>query len=311
MELTGNTFFFPWEVSLEEWLQNTLGSTGTGIISFFSAFGEEIILILVLGVLYWWFDKKTGKRVGLSALAAMTWNAEVKNIFLRRRPYMDHEGIKILRVVEPSADPMDIAAQGYSFPSGHSANASSVYASLAFALKKKWMTALAVILPLLVGCSRVVVGAHYPTDVLVGWTLGLLAVGAVSLLSSRVKNELALYGILLLTAVPGFFFCRSEDYFTSVGLLIGFMAGTLLEERKVSFENTRNVLSGILRVVGGIAIYFLLNKLLKLPFSSDFLNGGSTGAHLIRTARYAVIAFIEFGIYPMAFAPLERRFKKK
>jgi len=63
------------------------------------------------------------------------------------------------------------------------------------------------------------------------------------------------------------------------------------------------VLSGILRVVGGIAIYFLLNKLLKLPFSSDFLNGGSTGAHLIRTARYAVIAFIEFGIYPMAFAP--------
>ena len=151
MELTGNTFFFPWEVSLEEWLQNTLGSTGTSIISFFSAFGEEIILILVLGVLYWWFDKKTGKRVGLSALAAMTWNAEVKNIFLRRRPYMDHEGIKILRVVEPSADPMDIAAQGYSFPSGHSANASSVYASLAFALKKKWMTALAVILPLLSG----------------------------------------------------------------------------------------------------------------------------------------------------------------
>ena len=48
MELTGNTFFFPWEVSLEEWLQNTLGSTGTSIISFFSAFGEEIILILVL-----------------------------------------------------------------------------------------------------------------------------------------------------------------------------------------------------------------------------------------------------------------------
>ncbi|MBR2822993.1 MAG: phosphatase PAP2 family protein [Clostridia bacterium] len=305
MELTGNTFFFPWEVSLEEWLQANLGSTGTGIISFFSAFGEEMILILVMGLLYWVLDKKMGKRVGLSVLAAMTWNAQFKNIFLRRRPYMDHEGIQILRVVEPSADPMDLAAQGYSFPSGHSANASSVYASLAAELKKKWMTALAVVLPLLVGCSRVVVGAHYPTDVMVGWVLGLLAVLIVRLLSGRIRNELALNGIVLLTAVPGFFFCRSEDYFSSVGLMIGFMLGSMLEEKKVNFENTRNVLFGILRLVGGFAIYFLLNTALKMPFSKDFLSGGSTGALLVRAARYAIVAFVEFGIYPMIFAKAE------
>ena len=311
MELTGNTFFFDWEVALEEWLQTSLGSAGTDIISFFSAFGEEIVLILVMGVLYWWFDKKIGKRVGLSALTAMTWNAEVKNIFVRRRPYMDHGKIKILRVVEPSADPMDIAAQGYSFPSGHSANASSVYSSLAFSLRKKWMTALAIALPLLVGFSRIVVGAHYPTDVMAGWILGLLAVGMVTLLIGHVKNELALYGILLLTVVPGFFFCRSDDYFTSVGLMIGFMAGTLLEERKVNFENTKNVLFGFLRVLGGFAIYFLLNKLLKMPFSKDFLSGGSTAAQLVRTARYTIIAFIEFGIYPMAFAPIEKLLARK
>ena len=48
MELTGNTFFFPWEVGLEQWLQSHLGTAGTGIMSFFSAFGEEIILILIL-----------------------------------------------------------------------------------------------------------------------------------------------------------------------------------------------------------------------------------------------------------------------
>jgi membrane-associated phospholipid phosphatase len=46
-----------------------------------------------------------------------------KNIALRRRPYFDHESIHILRVVEPEADIYDIAAQGYSFPSGHSTNA--------------------------------------------------------------------------------------------------------------------------------------------------------------------------------------------
>ncbi len=311
MELTGNTFFFPWEVGLAQWLQANLGSTGTNIVSFFSAFGEEIILILILGFLYWWYDKDIGKRIGLTALVSINWNAEIKNIFLRRRPYMDHEGIRILRVVEPTADPMDISAQGYSFPSGHSSNAASVYVALAKELKRKWMTALAVALPLLVGFSRVAVGAHYPTDVAVGWVQGLLAVLLVSLLEKKIKNRLLMYGILLLSTVPGFFFCRSEDYFTGMGLLIGFMAGTLLEEKKVNFQNTRNILFGIMRLVGGFAVYFLVNQLLKLPFSRDFLDSGSTGALLIRTVRYAVVAFTEFGIYPMLFPLVESRFPGK
>jgi len=306
MELTGNTFFFPWEVSLEQWLQSHLGPVGTGIMSFFSAFGEEIILILILGILYWWYDKDVGKRVGLTALTAMCWNAEIKNLVLRLRPYMAHpEEIKILRVIEPDAHPMDISAQGYSFPSGHSANAASVYAAIARELKKKWATVLAVALPLLVGFSRVVVGAHYPTDVMAGWAVGLLATLVVSLLTSRIRSKPALYGILLLTALPGLFFCKSKDYYTSVGLMIGFMAGTLLEEKTVHFENTRNILFGVLRLAGGFAIYFLLNKLLKLPFSGELLDGGSTGALLIRCARYAVIGFAEFGLYPMIFSRVE------
>ena len=43
MALTGNTFFFGWEVSLMEWLQANLGSGFIGVISFFSAFGEELV----------------------------------------------------------------------------------------------------------------------------------------------------------------------------------------------------------------------------------------------------------------------------
>ena len=46
----------------------------------------------------------------------------------------------------------------------------------------------------------------------------------------------------LITAVPGFFFCKSADYFTAMGLMIGFMGGTLLDDRCVHFENTRKPL---------------------------------------------------------------------
>ena len=309
MATTGSTFFFPWEVSLMEWLQAHVGGAGISIISLFSMFGEELMLILILGFVYWSFDKKLGRMMGLSAIMGLTWNTMVKNVALRRRPYFDHEGIKILRVVEPKADIYDIAAQGYSFPSAHSTNAVTVFASLAINLRKRWVTVLAIVIPLLTGISRCVVGAHYPTDVLAGWLLGMISVLIVHVLQKRVNNTLALYGILLVTAIPGFFYCRSEDYFTSMGLLIGFMGGTLLDDRCVRFENTRKPIWMVARVLGGVAVYFALNTVLKLPFPKEFLSGGSTAALLVRCARYAIVAFVDFGVYPMLFG-LEGRADK-
>jgi membrane-associated phospholipid phosphatase len=309
MATTGSTFFFPWEVSLMEWLQAHVGGAGISIISLFSMFGEELLLILILGFVYWSYDKKLGRTMGLSAIMGLTWNTMVKNVALRRRPYFDHEGIKILRVVEPKADIYDIAAQGYSFPSAHSTNAVTMFASLAINLRKRWVTVLAIVIPLLTGISRCVVGAHYPTDVLAGWLLGVISVLIVRVLQKRVNNTLALYGILLVTAIPGFFFCRSEDYFTSMGLLIGFMGGTLLDDRCVRFENTRKPIWMIARVLGGVAVYFALNTVLKLPFPKEFLSSGSIAALLVRCARYAIVAFVDFGVYPMLFG-LEGRADK-
>ena len=306
MPVIGNTFFFSWEVSLMEWLQAHIGSTGISIISLFSMFGEELLLILIVGFVYWSYDKKLGRTIGLSAIMGLSWNTMAKNVALRRRPYFDHENIKILRVVEPEADIYDIAAQGYSFPSGHSTNAASVFCSLASGIRKRWTTAAAILLPLLTGFSRFVVGAHYPTDVLAGWLLGVISVMVVQLLQKKVKNTLCLYGILLVLTVPGFFYCKTADYFTAMGLLIGFMGGTLLEDYCVRFEKTRKPLWMALRVLGGLAIYLVLSTLLKLPFSKEFLSGGTTAALLVRCARYAIIAFVEFGVYPMLF-----KFEKK
>lgn len=309
MAATGNTFFFNWEVSLMEWLQSHIGGVGIAIISFFSMFGEELLMILIVGFVYWSYDKKLGRTMGLSAIMGLTWNTMAKNVALRRRPYFDHEGIKILRVVEPQADIYDIAAQGYSFPSGHSTNAVTAFASLAINLRKRWVTVIAIVIPLLTGISRIVVGAHYPTDVLAGWLLGAISVLIVQQLQKRMNNTLALYGILLLTAVPGCFYCKSADYFTSVGLLIGFMGGTLLEDRCVRFENTRRPIWMAVRVLGGAAVYFALNTVLKLPFSKEFLSGSSAASLLVRCVRYAIIAFVDFGVYPMLFR-LERRADK-
>ena len=306
----GATFFSEWEMQLMEWLQAHIGSEGIvfWILSNLSAFGEEILLIAIMGFLYWGLNKEFGKYIGLNVLIANVWNPMVKNVVLRLRPYMVAEksgyAIKALRPVDNSKDVMDVAAHGYSFPSGHSSNAVTAYGSLAAHEKKnKLLWALAIILPLLVGFSRVFVGVHYPTDVFAGWALGIVIVLLIPFLRRKIKNRWLFYAVLLLTTLPGFFFCKTDDYFSSFGMLLGFMLAEPFEERFVNFENTKNIIRCILHTIGGAILYFVLNEVLKMPFPKEILDAGDVVAHLIRTVRYAIVIFVVIGVYPMLFKP--------
>ena len=303
--MTGTVFFFEWEMRLMEWLQAHIGNSGFGfwLLSNLSAFGEELLLIVIMGFLYWGLSKEFGKYIGLNVLIANVWNPMIKNVVMRLRPYfVPGYNIKPLRPVDSSKDVMDVAAQGYSFPSGHSSNAVTAYGSLAAHEKRnKILWTLAIVLPLLVGFSRVFVGVHYPTDVLGGWALGIIIVLLIPFLRKKIKNRWLFYAVLLLTTLPGFFFCKTDDYFSSFGMLLGFMLAEPFEEKFVKFENTKNIVRCILRTIGGGILYFGLNTVLKLPFPKALLDAGDFAAHLIRTLRYTVVIFTVIGVYPMLF----------
>ena len=299
-----------WEANLIEWMQAYFNSPGLFVKVFAFLGSESGLLLLVLIAMFCW-NKKAGQKLALMVSSLNIWLPMIKSVVLRPRPYMDYpDRVKAQVLVKEDALAQDVAAQGYSFPSMHTASVTALYFTLAKEAKKKWLWILASVLSVLVGVSRVVAGMHYPTDVLAGWILGFAVIGVFSLLDRYVHKEWLYYMILLVSALPGIFYVRTNDYFTSLGCLIGAVAAICFERKYISYQETRRIPAMILRLIGALLVYFVVNTLLKLPFDKEFLAGAGLGALLIRAGRYAIIMFLIMGVYPMIFPLFERIGKK-
>ena len=308
----GNTMFFPWEPSFIMALQSVMGPALTWLMSLITNFGEELILIIVMGFIYWCYDKELGKRAGTNIVLCVVLNPLLKNVVMRRRPYMDHPGIRCLKATDSTADIYDVAAQGYSFPSGHAMNSTTIYGSIArYEKSGKALQIGACVLTFVVGLSRVMLGVHYPTDVLVGWAVGLMIIFLVPWLQKKIRNRWLFHLLLVLLSCSGIFYCHTNDYYSALGLMIGFFLAIPFEERFVRFKSVdlngaKSILWCFLRILGGGLIYYVLNTVLKLPFSKSFLESQTAGAFLVRTIRYSIVTFIAIGVYPMIFKYVEK-----
>lgn len=297
----GNTFYFNWEVQLMYFLQQHLGPFGTSIISFITMFGDETLSVVILGYIYWAYNKEFGIYLGKNVVVANIINPVSKNFFIRRRPYFDHPQIKCLKAPESAADPMDIVQQGYSFPSGHSTNAAVIYGSIASYIRKSGVVIFCSCLILAVGVSRFCLGVHYPTDVLVGWAMGFACIWLIPRIERLFPRKWQFYLAIVCISLLGFLVCDTTDYYSCMGLMIGFFGGNLFEEKYVRFENTASIIEGIVRVIGGLLVYLILNTVLKLPFSKEFLESATYAAFLVRTIRYSIVVFVMIGLYPICF----------
>lgn len=93
------------------------------------------------------------------------------------------------------------ALQTHGFVSGHTLTAFLVAALVFYSYQTRWVYC-AVLVAMLVGVSRIMVGAHWPADVLigalVGWGGGMLAITLANAMSQKAEKYLALLGMALL-----------------------------------------------------------------------------------------------------------------
>ena len=303
----GNAFWFSWEPGVITFLQSRVTPLLQKFCEAITFFGDEYAMILIIGFLYWGYKKDLGKKIGLYATTALIVSVALGNIVMRRRPYFDHNEIQCLKPRSSKGDPYDIAIQGFSFPSGHATNSVSTYAALGCSAGKKWLKVILFLMPFLIGLSRLVLGVHYPTDILAGWLISALVI----LVISRIKNQYIVYILMASIGIVGCFFSKSADYFSSLGIAFGFIAGFIFEEKFVRFENTEKVFGMILRTLGGLILFVLVDKILEAPFSKDFLSSATGLSFMVRTIRYTIASFAVIGVYPMLFGYVGKKLPRQ
>ena len=138
-----------WEVRLIEWMQANLGGL-RDLVKLLAFLGSEIgLLMLVLIVMFCW-KKQTGQKLVLIVSSLNVWLPMIKSLVLRPRPYMEYPDRVIPQALtEKGRAASDVAAQGYSFPSMHSASIPALYFSLAKDAKRQWLWILAAVLTVL------------------------------------------------------------------------------------------------------------------------------------------------------------------
>lgn len=132
-----------------------------GLAKVVTVLGDEELYVLALPLLYWCVHRRIGVEVGVLLLTSAGLNQALKLAVGAPRPLF----------LDPSVGLRPETS--FALPSGHAQHGVAVLGLLAREARRRWATAAAVALVLLLGWSRVQLGAHFPVDVLVGWAVGL------------------------------------------------------------------------------------------------------------------------------------------
>lgn len=271
------------------------------VMQLITYFGQDLLIIVAICTLYWCIDKKFAYLVGFNYFVSGLLIQTLKITFRIPRPW----------ILDPNFKPVTSAlsgATGYSFPSGHTQGATSFFFTLSLSSKKRVVKIVSVITFLLVGFSRMYLGAHTPKDVLVAMAVSLLVAGFLwqikdVLLDS--KNIFLIALLLIITALMvltyGVFLIQNAqvdlanglDAIKAAGAGVGFSIGFILERKYVNFKEQGLPFSQqLLKLIVGLLGAFLLKTLFS------FLLGKTVvGAAL----EYFFLVLWVIYLYPLIF----------
>lgn len=305
------------------WLQGVREAAGPfieSLMNLISHICDGTFIALVPCLLYWVIDKRAGMFVMVNLGIAGNLNQLVKDTACVYRPW-----VRDARII-PSPEALEHAT-GYSFPSGHTQTAASVFGSTALSFKRKrWLAVLCITLALLVAFSRNFLGVHTPQDVVAGIVEAVLVIWLSRYLIAWVQRSttkdttVLLAGVVFIAAILLFTQFKTYplnyvdgellvdpaemivDAYSHAGILFGVVAGWFLEHRYVRFSTDCSVKRKLIRLLVCalmMGAFVGLGQLIKLALGKGLVYA---------VAKGLFPAFIGTFGGPAVSARLERRF---
>ena len=271
--------------------RNGIGGILSDFLLKMTFLGELNTTLVILAIMYWSVNKELGTYLLMGWSGNRLVNGVLKVTICAYRPW-----IRDPRIV-PYGDSMTTAT-GYSFPSGHTMNASTIYGGIT--VRKDMPTALriaATVTVALIAFSRLFLGVHTPQDVLVGAAIGIpvmwLTYQLMEWIDAHPEKDwmVVLIGIALAAAVAVYAAFKpypadydaegkllvdgakmANDTFKGVGWCIAFLVGWILERRYVGFSTDVSMPEKLTRAAVGLITYYAVSLIL-VPMVKSWIPG--------------------------------------
>ena len=269
--------------------------------------GEETAFLVAAMIVFWCVDKRKGYYLMTVGFMGTMANHFLKLCFRAPRPWVVDLEFTILEQARE-------AAVGYSFPSGHSQTAVGTFGAIASFTGNKWVKRVCIAVCVLVPLSRMYIGVHTLSDVLMGAGLSCLLIALLKkpVVENSSKAMKALLAVMLAMAVGLLLFVELYPFpadvdghnlesglknaYTMLGSITGMAVVYVMERKYVNFEEKACWWAQILKVALGFGLVLAVKEGLRGPL--DALFAGHLAA---RAVRYFLIVLVAGGLWPMTF----------
>ena len=287
---------FAFELNFLKWLESLRTDFLNTLFEAITILGEETLIILFVVAIWFAVDRKLAQQVFFVTATSLSINGIIKNFAQVPRPFT--KGISCVRVD---------TATGYAFPSGHTQGFATWSSFFAAKFKKTWVSILVGVLITAVAVSRLYLGAHYPSDVIVGVALGVGISLFGNYLFAKVKDVKKIYlgTFLILTPFIVYFLIAADllfaDLFKTFGMVGGMVAISFLDENTEPLSYDIAWWKKLIRIVIGVVLAVALKEAIKLLNVFEIMQISL----LIDAVRYFIVVMTVGYLCPMLFKKIK------
>jgi membrane-associated phospholipid phosphatase len=240
------------EFKIIEFIQQIRTPIVDEFFKFLNFFDTSYFYFILLPMIWFGYNRKLGIKLFFILMLSFIINEQLKQFFMLPRPCQ----------IEPSVGV--ICFKSYSFPSN--AAQSAILIPLVFInhFKNKWMIFTGLLFFFFLSLSRMYLGVHFLSDIIVGWIIGFLLFFVYLYFFPKIENQIVKKPIisfwigqflfLFLLFIPGF---RKETF-----ILLGVFLGLYLSfEFDISLKDSKKLneflIRSFLAILGVYILHFV------------------------------------------------------